>query len=48
MNDAKEKKHYSQPMVREYGTLEEITKQTNKELGGSDGMTFQQQPIHWS
>lgn len=47
MSDAKEKKHYIQPMVREYGTLEEITKQ-NKELGGSDGITFQQQQVHWS
>jgi hypothetical protein len=36
------------PVVTVYGTLEEITQQTNKDFGGQDGFTFQQQPITWT
>lgn len=47
VSDAREKKHYSTPMLKVYGTLEEITKQ-NKDWGGTDGITFQQQPVTWT
>jgi len=41
-----EKKPYSTPKLTVHGAVEEITKQfCNKDLGGSDGFTFQNQPI---
>ena len=39
---------YEAPNLTELGTLHELTLQTNKDLGGSDGLTFQQQPITWT
>lgn len=36
---------YESPTVVKLGTLHELTL-GNKDLGGSDGWTFQQQPIH--
>jgi hypothetical protein len=39
---------YEAPSVTELGTLHELTLGTNKDLGGSDGLTFQQQPITWT
>jgi hypothetical protein len=42
------KKVYRTPELTVHGSVEEITRQQcmNKTLGGSDGWTFQQQPIH--
>jgi hypothetical protein len=42
------KKVYRAPELTVHGSVEEITQSqcTNKEFGGSDGWTFQQQPIH--
>jgi hypothetical protein len=43
-SDNSGKRLYTTPQVTVHGTLEELTKQ-DKDLGGSDGFTFQQQPI---
>lgn len=39
------KKPYVRPEVNELGTVSELTLQIDKELGESDGFTFQGQPI---
>jgi len=45
----KEKKVYTPPQLTVHGTVAEITMaSTNKDLGGSDGLTFQQQPVHFT
>lgn len=41
----KEKKVYTPPQLTVHGTVEEITLGCNKDFGGSDGFTFQQQTI---
>jgi len=41
------KRLYTTPRVTVHGSLEEITKQ-NKDFGGQDGITFQQQPVVWT
>ena len=43
------KKVYSTPELTVHGSVEEITRATctNKNLGGSDGWTFQNQQIQW-
>jgi hypothetical protein len=46
-SDNSGKRPYTTPQVTVHGTLEEITKQ-NKDLGGADGITFQQQPVFWT
>jgi hypothetical protein len=41
------KKVYNTPELTVHGSVEEITQTCmNKSLGGSDGWTFQAQPIH--
>jgi hypothetical protein len=41
------KKIYNTPELTAHGSVEEITQACmNKEPGGSDGMTFNQQPVH--
>ena len=47
-SDNSGKRRYTTPQVTVHGTLEQLTKQTNKDLGGSDGFTFQQQPVIWT
>lgn len=42
------KSPYTTPQLTVHGRLEELTKQTNKALGGNDGITFMQQPVHWT
>jgi hypothetical protein len=44
-NAARAKKPYARPEVVELGTVSELTLQIDKELGGSDGFTFQGDPI---
>jgi hypothetical protein len=39
---------YSAPSIVELGTLHELTLGSNKDLGGADGITFQNQPITWT
>jgi hypothetical protein len=41
-----ERRQYEPPSVTELGSVEEVTLMPNKNLGGSDGFTFQGQPIH--
>lgn len=36
---------YEAPTLAEVGTLHELTLGCNKDYGGSDGFTFQQQPV---
>jgi hypothetical protein len=40
-----ERKIYTTPQLTVYGTIQELTKLQNKDLGGSDGFLFQNQPI---
>jgi hypothetical protein len=42
------KKVYTPPQLTVHGTVAGITMATNKDLGGNDGITFQNQPIHWT
>jgi hypothetical protein len=42
------KRLYTTPLLTMHGRLEDLTMQTNKDWGGSDGITFQQQPVHWT
>jgi hypothetical protein len=37
---------YEAPALVELGAFAEVTLGCNKDLGGSDGYTFQQSPIH--
>jgi hypothetical protein len=39
---------YEPPRVRVLGSVHELTQGTNKDLGGADGITFQQQSVHWT
>jgi hypothetical protein len=48
MSENARKTRYTTPQLTAHGRLEELTKQTNKNLGGADGLTFQQQPVHWT
>jgi hypothetical protein len=41
-----EKQVYVAPRLTVHGTIERITMDQNKDLGGSDGFLFQSQPIH--
>jgi len=41
-----EKKIYITPRLTVHGTIEKITLDQNKDLGGSDGFLFQNSPIH--
>ena len=43
-----QKSIYTTPRLTMHGRLEDLTMQTNKNWGGADGLTFQQQPIHWT
>lgn len=48
-HERRDRPAYESPRIAVLGTLHEITLAcTNKELGGSDGYTFQQSPIQWS
>jgi hypothetical protein len=42
------KKVYTPPQLTVHGTVAEITRQSNKDYGGQDGITFQQQPVDWT
>lgn len=42
------KKVWGTPQLTIYGAIEKITSATNKDWGGSDGLTFQQQPVQWT
>lgn len=42
------KKRYEKPSITPQGSVDKITLETNKDLGGSDGITFQNNPIHWT
>ena len=44
----KAKKVWRTPEIMTYGTVAELTQQTNKNFGGADGLTFQQQSVHWT
>jgi hypothetical protein len=39
---------YEPPRVRVLGSVHVMTQSTNKTAGGADGLTFNQQPIHWT
>jgi hypothetical protein len=39
------KRAYTAPRLTQLGTLHELTLQSNKDFGGSDGFTFQGQPV---
>jgi len=41
-----EKKVYSTPRLTVHGTIQQLTMDQNKDLGGSDGFLFQSSPIH--
>jgi hypothetical protein len=43
-----QKRPYITPQLSLHGRLEDLTKGTNKDLGGVDGLTFQQQPVQWT
>jgi hypothetical protein len=45
MADVARKKAWVAPKLVTYGNVEEITLGCNKELGGSDGFTFENQQI---
>jgi hypothetical protein len=36
---------YEPPKLTELGTLHDLTLNCNKDFGGTDGFTFQQQPV---
>lgn len=40
------KKVYNTPDLTVHGAVEEITKGCDKDAGGSDGFTYQSNPIH--
>ena len=40
-----QKRPYTTPVLTAHGTLEELTKTTEKKFGASDGFTFMGQPI---
>ena len=44
----KDKKVWRTPEIVTYGTVEGLTQQTNKDFGGVDGLTFQQQNVQWT
>ena len=44
----RQKQTYTTPVLTMHGRLEDLTRQTNKDYGGSDGFTFQQQQVNWT
>jgi hypothetical protein len=39
---------YEAPALVDLGAFQELTLGTNKDFGGVDGITFQQQPVQWT
>jgi hypothetical protein len=39
---------YEAPALVEIGAFQELTLGSNKDLGGADGITFQNQPVQWT
>ena len=45
MQSTTTKRPYTTPVLTLHGTLEEVTKTTDKRFGATDGFTFEGQPI---
>ena len=39
---------YEPPRLSVLGSVHALTQGSNKEYSGADGITFQQQPVHWT